>query len=138
MGFSRSRHTDGVKPASNVSNYELDDGVVGAADHDALDMRKLGVRQETKVRIRPSSFQLSLIRLSASLWIVDDARFHGDHDVHLGVGHTVRTVRSGESVTAVLTPDSFFTTAFLNGGGVSMIYGSVSYTHLTLPTKRIV
>ncbi|EMC93957.1 hypothetical protein BAUCODRAFT_216276 [Baudoinia panamericana UAMH 10762] len=97
MSFFNSHRQKGVaseqKPDTNVENYDL--GLNGedaqGVDRDVLDMRKMGVRQETKRR-----FGLVTI-----------------------LGFTTTMMCTWESAIP------FFTTAFINGGGVSMIYGYI-------------
>ena len=52
------------------------------------------------------------------------SRLHYDYDVYLGICRCVR-ICNFKAERVVLILYSFFVTAFVNGGGVSMIYGYI-------------
>ena len=89
-------------------------------------MRKLGVAQETKVSRPLSAVNRNLCTdwKPATIWTGHDVGLYDDYDVYMGICHTVimdNTRRECKSLTSC----SFFTTSFLNGGGVTMIYGFI-------------
>lgn len=83
----------GDKPSSSIQHNELsaNGDIANSSEKDVVDMRKLGVKQETKRRF--------------GLWTM--------------LAFTATMMATWESAIP------FFTTAFINGGGVSMIYGYI-------------